>query len=222
MRDWHTLVREHLAWASDEQIEREQIANELAEHLQEHYENLRAQGIAEEHAFEQTCDQVGSWQQLRRGIISAKQEGTMIDRVRQIWIPTLVTLLLSAAVLTILIWSGAQPLMWHPGEARGVIAYLPWLLFLPVAGGIGAYLSRRSEGSGWQVYVSGLSPALAWAVVFALITPFAFLVNPAVAPSFKITSILAMAASWVILPGIALAVGVVAVRMMKVRRAARV
>jgi len=91
-----------------------------------------------------------------------------------------------------------------------------------VVGGVGAYLSRRSQSGGWQVYVSGLSPALAWAVVFVLVAPFGFLVNPAVAPSFKITSILAMIVSWVVLPGLALAIGVVAQGVMKVRRAARV
>jgi hypothetical protein len=222
MRDWHRFVREYLEATSEKQIESEQITAELAGHLEDHYESLRAQGIIEELAFERTCARTGSWEQLRRGIMSAKQEETMIDRVRQIWIPTLVTLLLSAAVLTILIWSGTQPRIWHPGEARGIIVYLPWLLFLPLAGGIGAHLSRRSQGSGWPVYVSGLSPALAWAVVFVLVTPLAFFVNPTVAPSFKITSILAMLASWVALPGLALAIGVVAEGMMKGRRAARV
>jgi hypothetical protein len=216
MRDWHALVRDHLVPASEEHI-----VDELAAHLQEHYENLRAQGIAEENAFELTCARVGSWDQLRRGIVSARQQGgTMTDRVRQVWIPTLVTLVLAGVMLAVLIWAGAQPLIWHPGEVCGVILYVPWLLFLPLAGGIGAYLSRRSKAEGWPAYVSGLSPALAWAIVFVLVTPVAFFVNPAVAPSFKIASILAMVVSWVVLPGLALAVGIVAQRMIKGRPAA--
>lgn len=215
MRDWQSLVRDHLGPASKTQIESEQIADELAAHLQEHYDNLRAQGVVEEKAYELTCTRVGSWEQLRRGIVSAQREETMIDRVRQIWIPTLVTLWLAGGALAILIWSGAQPLLWHAGEV-----YVPWLLFLPLAGGTGAYLSRRSKANGWPAYVSGLSPALAWAIVFFLVTPVAFFVNPSVAPGFKISSILAMLVSWVVLPGIALAIGVVVQGRIKSRRAA--
>jgi hypothetical protein len=112
----------------------------------------------------------------------------MADRVRQVWIPTLVTLVLCGVALAILGWANVQPITWHAGEARGIILNLPWLLFLPLAGGIGAYLSRRAQASGWCVYASGLSPALAWGIVFVLVAPFALFVNPAVAPSFKIRS----------------------------------
>jgi hypothetical protein len=145
----------------------------------------------------------------------------MADRVRQVWIPTLVTLVLSGVALAILGWANVQPITWHAGEARGIILNLPWLLFLPLAGGIGAYLSR-AQASGWCVYASGLSPALAWGIVFVLVAPFALFVNPAVAPSFKITSILAKAISWVIQPAVALGIGVMAEGMRKVRPAAKV
>jgi hypothetical protein len=64
-----------------------------------------------------------------------------------------------------------------------------------------------------------LSPALAWAVVFLVVSPFAFLVNPAVEPSLKVTSILAMVVSWVILPGLALGIGVAIVAGMKTQPA---
>lgn len=219
MRSWRAFVADHLVLLGEDRAKSSQVAEELAEHLEDYYEDLRAKGIPEERAFKETCRQVGNWEELRRGINLANQEGTMTDRVKQIWVPTFLTLLLSAAALTILIWAGVQPKIWHPGEACGVILYLPWLLFLPLTGGVGAYLSRRAKGSGWRVYLSGLSPALAWAVVFLVVSPFAFLVNPAVEPSLKVTSILAMVVSWVILPGLALGIGVAIVAGMKTQPA---
>jgi hypothetical protein len=95
-------VRERLASLSGLQAEREQIVSELAGHLEEHYASLLSNGVAEEEAVLQTCARIGNWQALNKGILSAKQEGTMTDRVRQIWVPSLVTLLTSYIVLAVL------------------------------------------------------------------------------------------------------------------------
>jgi hypothetical protein len=208
MRDWRAFVTERLGSIRGDQAERQQIESELAQHLEEYYDDLRTQGVAEKLAFVQTCARVGDWKELRQEINSARQEGTMTDRVQQIWLPTLVTLVLAAVVLTILAVVDAHPVIFDLGQLRGVMLYVPWLLLLPVVGAIGAYLSRRAQGTGWRVYVSGLSPALAWGVVLVLVAPFAFLVNPAVAPGLKVTSILAMVVSWVVVPGIALGIGI--------------
>ena len=222
MRDWRRYLRKHLGSITQDPVRGEQILSELAGHMEEYYEALRAEGTTEAQAFAQTCVLAGNWQELRRGILSAKQEGTIMERVKQICLPTLVTLVLAGAVLTVLIGTGARAMVWHPRQLGVVIQYVPWLLLLPVIGGIGGHLSRRAKGSGWRVYFSGLSPALAWAVVFVLVAPFAFFVNPAVAPSFKIASIFAMVISWVILPGIALGVGLMVERIIEARMAGKV
>ena len=204
MRDWRTYVREHLGTLEGIEGEREAIAGELAEHLEEHYEALLANGMGEEEAFAQTCAWAGDWEILRRGIVLAKEEGIMQGRVWQIWIPSLVTLVSSTVVLSGLIGTGTRPIIWHPEEPRGVILYIPWLLLLPLIGAVGGYLSRRAQGSGWRVYVAGLFPALAMGLVLVLIFPFVFVINPQVAPQFKFTSLMAMVVSWVVLPGIVL------------------
>jgi hypothetical protein len=209
MRDWHAFVQERLGSLHGVQREREQITSELAGHLEEHYEALQAKGLGEEEAFAQTCARAGDWEEMRRGIASATQEGTVQDRIRQIWIPSLVTLVSSGAVLSLLIWTGARPIISHPGEPRGVILYVPWLLLLPLIGAVAGYLSRRAQATGWRAYVAGLFPALAMGLVMMLIFPFAFVINPQVAPQFKFISLMAMIVSWVIVPGIALCTGVV-------------
>ena len=208
MRDWHAFVQERLGSLHGVQREREQITSELAGHLEEYYEVLRSKGLAEEAALARTCAQAGDWEILRRGIVLATEEGIMQERVWQIWIPSLVTLVSSTVVLSGLIGTGTRPIIWHPEEPRGVILYIPWLLLLPLIGAVGGYLSRRAQGSGWQVYVAGLFPALAMGLVMMLIFPFAFVINPQVAPQFKFISLMAMVVSWVVLPGIALCIGV--------------
>jgi hypothetical protein len=207
MRDWDAFVKQHLG--SSQIADAEDVARELAGHLEEYYEALRAQGLPEEEAFLRTCAETGNWKELRRGIISAKKEGAMIDRVRQIWAPSLVTLSASVAAMALFIWTGIPPISWHLGKARGVELYLPWLLLLPLIGAAGGYMSRRSQGAKWQIYLGGTFPALAIAAIFGLTFPFvALYVDPKVVPGCNLASLAAMTVSWVILPGIALCIGV--------------
>jgi hypothetical protein len=208
MRDWKEFVQERLGFLGLDGAEAEEVAGELAGHLEEQYEALLANGGEEQEAFVETGNLAGDWEKLRRGIVSAKQEELMKDRVRQIWLPSLITLFTSWTLLALLMWAGTRPVVWHGGEPRSAVFYVPWLLLLPLIGAFGGYLSRRSQGSGWRLYVSGAFPALAIAVIFAVTFPFAFVVDRQVAPDFKFASQLANTISWVIVPGIALCLGV--------------
>lgn len=215
MRDWRAYVQGQLGALRLEPAEVDEVVRELAGHLEECYAQLRAQEVGEEEAYLRACAEAGNWAELKRGVISAK-ESRMSDRLKQIWIPSLVTLSVGWAVLGMTIWSGTPPLMWKqydsvPGPVPGfpqVILYWPWLLSLPIIGAVGACLSRRAKATGWRVYLSGLFPVLAVAVVFALTFPFAFVVDTQVAPFFKVTSMLANVVSWMVLPGIALWLGI--------------
>lgn len=208
MRDWRGYVKERLGSLGPDAADAEDVAGELAGHLEEFYEALRAEGIPEEEAFLRTCVEAGNWGQLRRGVISTTREGRMIDRVKQIWIPSLLTLLTSWAVLAVLLWGGLRPLSWHRSERRGVILYVLWLLLLPLIGAVGGYLCRRARGAGWRAYLAGAFPVLAIAAIFAMIFPFAFFVDPRVVPGLDFASLAADTVNWVILPGIALCIGV--------------
>ena len=132
----------------------------------------------------------------------------MQKRVKQFWLPSLVTLLLGWGILAILIWAGVQPFMTSPGKPEGLFLYWPWLVALPFVGALGAYMARRAKSQSWKVFVVGAFPAIAMAMVFLLILPWVFVVNPQVAPGLKATSIVANMVSWVILPGIALCLGI--------------
>jgi len=216
MRDWRTYVESRLGGLRLEQAETDEVVRELAGHLEECYEALLAEGVSEGEAFSQTCAQAGNWAELRQGVVAAKEDG-MSDRVKQIWMPSLVTLFAGWGVLGLVLWSKTQP--WKEYDAASgrvdlgilatfVIRYWPWLLSLPFIGAAGAYLSRRANASGWRVYLSGVFPVLGVAVVFAVTFPFAFVVDKQVAPFFNVTSMLANVVNWIVLPGAALWLGV--------------
>lgn len=207
MPDWRAFVEAHLGSLDGARAGEEQVG-ELAGHLEECYAALRAKGMPQREALTQTCAQVGNWKELRRGIIAANQEGTMHDRVRQIWVPGLVTLLSSYILLSFLYRAGSRPMVSHPGEPRAVVFYLPWLLLLPLIGAVGAYMSRRAQGVGWRVYLAASLPALALGALFLLLFPLSFVLDRQVPLQIKGTALVAMMVGWVVLPGIALCMGV--------------
>lgn len=208
MPDWRAYAREHLGSFGAARAQEEIVLHELVAHLEENYAALLAQGVPEEEAFSRTCERAGDWEELRRGIISAKQEGMMNDRVRRIWVPGLVTLLSSCTLMGLLQWVGARPIFLHPGEPRGVVFYLPWLFLLPLIGAAGGYLSRRAQGSVLRAYLAASFPAVALGAFLLLLFPLAFVLDRQVPLQIQATSFAAVMFSWVVLPAIAMCVGV--------------
>jgi len=144
----------------------------------------------------------------------------MNERVTKFWLPSLVTLLLGWGILAIMIWAGVQPWITHPAEARGLIVYVPWLVMLPLVGAVGSYLARWSNAKSWQVYVAAAFPALAAALVFLAVFPWAIVIDRNVGPDFRFVSLAANTVSWVILPGIMLCAGVGVERLRRTTRGA--
>ena len=219
MPDWLAYVNGRLGRLSLPEVESAQVREELAAHLEDTYLSLRAQGVSESDAVRLACDQVPSWLELRRDILSAKLEAFMQNRVSQIWIPGLVTLFSAYVLLALMQFAGLRVMISHPGEPRGIVLYLPWMLSLPLIGAIGAYLSRRAQATGWRVYFAASLPALALGVFFLLLFPLAFLIDPQVYLSIKETALAAAIVNWVILPGFALCLGVALQSLRKVREA---
>jgi hypothetical protein len=217
MPDWLAYVNERLDRLSLPGTESLQVREELAAHLEDTYLSLRAQGYSEAEAVRLACDQVSSWQELRRDILAAKSEALMHDRVKQIWIPGLITLFSAYALLAVMQFAGLRVMVSHPGEPRGIVLYLPWMLSLPFIGAIGAYLSRRAQTTGWRVYFAASLPALALGVFFLLLLPLTFVIDPHVPVHIKGTALAAMMVSWVILPGFALCLGVALQSLRKMR-----
>jgi len=219
MPDWLGYVNERLDRLSLPETESLRVREELAAHLEDSYLALRAQGVSEPEAARLKCAQVSSWQELSRDILAAKSEAFMQNRVSQLWVPGLVTLFSAYALLALMQFAGLWAMTSHPGEPRGIVLYLPWLFSLPLIGAVGAYLSRRAQATGWRVYFAALLPALALGVLFLLMFPLAFVIDPHVPLRIKGTTLAAMTANWVILPGFALCLGAALQSLRKIREA---
>ncbi len=217
MPDWLAYVNSHLGRLPLSQEGSLQVREELAAHLEDAYVSLLAQGFSESDAVRLVSEQVPSWQDLHRDILAAKSEAFMQNRVTQLWVPGLVTLLSAYALLAFMQFAGLRAITSHPGEPRGIVLYLPWLLSLPLIGAVGAYLSRRAQAAGWRVYLAASFPALALGALFLLIFPWSFVVDPQVPLRAKGTGLAIVMFNWVILPGLALSLGAVLQSFKKMR-----
>jgi hypothetical protein len=213
MRDWEALVEGRLTGLALEPAESAEVIAELAAHLAESCEELRRQGMTEEEAVKRTLSQVEDWQNLRRRIQSAKtKENIMTNRVKQFWLPSLVTMLLTMGLLALIQIFGPSPWMVARKSAWFLIApvaviYLPWLLSLPLVGALGAFLSFRSGGSQRAVFSSIVFPVLPYLVFFLLALPVMAIFNERLAHNIMFGALFVGLFAWVLAPGAALLAG---------------
>jgi hypothetical protein len=208
VRDWQVLVRERLSGRGLSRAQQHEVVAELAAHLEDFYEEQRAQGANEAEAIRRALDEVTDWCRLARKIRnSKKEEGQMNARTKNVWLPGFATLTAAMGTLEIMTRLNIEPKMiWH-GSMALVQLYLPWLAVLPLIGGLGAYLSRQAQGQMRARLVAALFPAL---VPFAVFCP-AIAVSAVLEHHLTWTVVpLAFAVlvfNWVLLPGTALLLG---------------
>jgi len=213
MRDWEALVEGHLTGLALEPAESAEVIAELAAHLAESCEELRSQGMTEEEAVRRTVSQVEDWQKLTRLIQTARtKENIMTNRVKQFWLPSLLTLLFSMGLLALIQVFGPNP--WLVARKSGwslvapvAVVYLPWLLSLPLIGAMGAYLSNRGGGSQRAVFGSIVFPVLPYLVFFVVALPVMAIFNDQLAHNIMFGALFVGLFAWVLAPGAALFVG---------------
>ena len=220
MPDWLAYVNDRLSRLPLSESESMQVREELAAHLEDSYLSLRVQGVPESEAAGLTCGQVSSWQELRLDILAAKSEAFMQNRVSQLWIPGLVTLLGSAALLALFEFVGLRPRVIHPGNPASIVLYFPWLFCLPLFGALGAYLSLRAHGKRFAVHCAGAFPALVMAAALFTVILVGLILHRD--SSFRIvtTAFAAAILNWVLLPGFFLLLGDWLLHFVMKRRAA--
>ena len=213
MRDWEALVEGYLTGFALEPAESADVIAELAAHLAETCEELRKQGMAEEEAVRRTLSQVEDWKKLTRLIQTARtKENIMTNRVKQFWLPSLLTLLSSMGLLALIQVFGPNP--WLVARKSGwslvapvAVVYLPWLLSLPLIGAMGAYLSNRGGGSQRAVFGSIVFPVLPYLVFFVVALPVMAIFNDQLAHNIMFGALFVGLFAWVLAPGAALFVG---------------
>jgi hypothetical protein len=177
MRDWEALVKQRLAGLALEPKERAEVIAEVAGHLEETCEAMLRQGMTEEDAVRRALSQAGNWRELQRKILEARKRGPIMEkRVRQVWIPGFLTLILSMLFLTALYRLGLRGrLVWSGPNA--FLLYTPWLAGLPFFGALGAYISSRAGGSRGTVLFVSVFPALALTFAFLFMFPFSLTIE---------------------------------------------
>ena len=143
----------------------------------------------------------------------------MTNRVKQLWLPGLLSFALSMGLLEVAQKFGPRPFILDLDKGTPVLMfYTAWLLVLPLAGALGAYLSWRAGGSARMVLISSIFPVLPYAVVFMLAIPVGLLISHALAHHIVTAALFTMTIGWVLIPGIALLAGGLLVQLLCSRR----
>jgi hypothetical protein len=179
MPDWEKIVSEQLADLRLEDTDRKDVVAELAAHLEETYDALRRRGFPEHSAVEHALAHAGNWKDLQQKIFSARKDNNMTPRAAQLWLPSLVTLVISFAIMILLSFFGLNPgPLSEQGWRHGMYVfsdYTVWLIVLPLVGALGALMSGRAGGTSRSIFVSGVFPALAWLVILVFLLSFSSL-----------------------------------------------
>ena len=221
MPDWRELVRQRLSGLALDAEEKDEIHAELAAHLEESYEVFCKEGLPEKEAVQRTFEQVRDWRDLQRRICIAKRSRhPMQKRMHQLWIPGFLTLTLSMVFLVTLQKHGYQPRIVSWNGPDTILLYVPWLLSLPLFGGLGAYLSQRTGSSGSRVLLASIFPVLSFAAFLFVILPVSSIVDSHVEHRIRMASFLRGFIEWVLVPGAGLLAGGLLVQLFLSRRLA--
>lgn len=225
MRDWQALVKRELGGLALDEPQQDEVVRELAAHLEETFDALLRRGVEEEEAERRTLLRAGDWQELRVRIQSARsKEDDMTDRVRQFWLPALLTFFLAMVLLMILQIFGPRAYVVSTHEWRriapAIVIYVPWLLSLIPIGALGAYLAGRAGASRGAVTVSIVFPVLPYLALFIIAFPVSLIVDDHVAHNIMYQALLTVLLAWVVLPGVALLAGGLPVQLLRTRRTA--
>lgn len=134
----------------------------------------------------------------------AKDEFAVNKRTATLWIPALCSLTISMGSLMILRRMGLKPNVVWVGRMP-VLLYVPWLVLLPLAGTVGAFLSRRGGGRFLTCLTASLSPAVTMcglvSLGLVLMSTSDLLDRP------RWLYIVLVLFNWVVLPSVALLTG---------------
>ena len=204
MPDWEQIVARHLGRLKLAPEERREVIAEVAAHLEDCYRALCDAGSPDPEGY--ALAQVPDWKALGRKIQKSKEDP--MNFPRKVLFPGLMALLLAQAAMStahhLLVPLRGTPTAWQFKWAIPAY-YVPWLVLLPLAGALGAWLSRRAGGRPGQRLTAALFPAFYAPVALLLVAIRGafFVPQEAVGPFNLLEFLLA----WVVLPALACTLG---------------
>ncbi len=208
MPDWRQLVAGRLSGLGLDPASVADIEKELAGHLEDAYDEYLRQGASPSDALNRALADVPDWALLARRIAQARlEEGTMVSRVTQMWIPGLSALAVSTVLLQLTTrFRAVQQVPWLDAQTP-ILLYGQWLLALPLIGGLSAYWSKLAGGSVAARLTAALFPVTALVGALFVIVPGAILVQRPFPLVEWLLGVPAHFVGWVIIPSAALLMG---------------
>jgi len=208
MPDWRELARQRLGALGIDPKREEEIIAELADHLEDSSEHWCQRGASVEDAASRALDEVPEWAELSREIHQAEQgEEAMNYRTKSLWLPGMVTLVVSMTLLLLIQHvDAAARFVWMKPSSYFVLYWL-WLLCLPALGAMGAYWSRRVGGALRECALASVFPAVALACIILVVFPAALFLDPQVSAVQKVSALALFLLNWGLIPGAALFLG---------------
>ena len=142
----------------------------------------------------------------------------MTNRITQFWLPGFLTFALSMSLLELVQKFFPQPFMLRLDHPPVLLFYVPWLLTLPLAGALGAYLSKRAGASPPMALFSSLFPVLPLAAIFLIAIPVGLVISHMLSHSIVAAAFLTLGIEWVAVPGAVLLAGGFLMRVFFSRR----
>jgi MFS family permease len=167
MPDWQRLVAERLAHIRLPPDVRREVVAEITAHFEECYLELLRAGSPDPEA--QTMAQVSDWTALCRNITRAKED--RMSFARKVIMPGIAAMILALTTLKLLVYLLIVPQRCGPdttcvkvlavsAEGHLELAYLLWLVTLPLVGALAAALAGRMGARSGERLVAAISPAL--------------------------------------------------------------
>lgn len=236
MPNWKREASRKLERAKFPAAEHEEIARELADYLDDLCSDALAHGLNDSAAAQRAAAELYEDKDLSANLRRARKENTMHlnDRTRHFWLPGMSMFLASAGLLAVFQLVGFQShfsVLWLHGGPRDphaiylpLLIYYPWLCVLPFVGAVGACWLRRAGGSRTVQAAVGFLSAFVFVAILSTVLNASFVIAgltgeaPVSMTLFPECS--GAVVSWVVIPGVALLLGVVPFLRRPVRRGA--
>jgi hypothetical protein len=217
MPDWKNEASRRLEHAKFSASERDDVSRELAGYLDDLCNEARGRGLDESAGIQCALNELHEDARLGPKLRRARQENNMNDRTKRLWLPGCIILLASALALVLFNFAGFSPYFpraWagnvgaEPFLHDSLMIYVPWLCVLPFLGAAGAYWSRRT-GSGPALRIAvGIFPAFVFLATFLVWVPICVAIDALPQAKIFLPALAGLILSWVVIPGVALLLGV--------------
>ena len=210
MPDWRCLVEQRLRRLRLPSQLRDEVWTELAQHLEDVYEQFVNAGISAEEAQPRTLESISEWKHLQRGIEREKR-GSMSKFGKQVILPSGLAFAMASIALAVEMRLGPRPIVWtFPTGA--LVMYRIWPIALLITGAVSAYLSMRGGANkGRRAWVA-ITPALYMLLVMLSVVAIVLAghwLNLLPAQPIYWWAFLTGVVNWVVIPAIALLLGAV-------------